>query len=170
MVVSVNYLHTRGWHKLRSRNISPPQALAAINLYEACGAYLQNQLITSLNARINPKFSLTGSYTWNHANSDTDGAGTFPSDPNNLRPEYSRAGFDIRQRVQMNGVISAPWGVRLSPFLVATSGRPFNITVGRDPQSGHVAHRPPVRHGSDPRERGTHSLRQPTWHRFPGSR
>jgi hypothetical protein len=137
MVISVNYLHTRGWHNLRSRNITAPLAPSqpagtAIYLYEAGGIFRQNQLITSLNARVSPKLSFTGSYTFNKANSDTDGAGTFAADPYNLRPEYSRAGFDIRHRVQLNGVVSLPWGIRLSPFLVATSGRPFNITVGRD--------------------------------------
>ena len=29
-------------------------------------------------------------------------------------------------------MISIPWGFRLSPLLSATSGRPFNITIGRD--------------------------------------
>ena len=137
IVVSVNYLHTQGWHVLRSRNITAPlpgtvAPLTAIYLYEAGGIFKQNQLITSLNARVSPKLSITGSYTLNRVNSDTDGAGTFAADPYNLRPEYGRAGFDIRNRVQLNGVISAPWGIRLSPFVIATSGRPFNITVGRD--------------------------------------
>jgi hypothetical protein len=137
MVVSVNYLRSQGWHILRSRNITAPLAApdavgTAIYLYEAGGIFRQNQLVASLNARVNPKFSLTGAYTLNQANSDTDGSGTFASDPYNLRPEYGRAAFDVRHRLQLNGAISAPWGIRLSPFLVATSGRPFNITVGRD--------------------------------------
>ena len=29
-------------------------------------------------------------------------------------------------------MFSAPWGIRLSPLLVASSSRPFNITVGSD--------------------------------------
>ncbi|MCU1233649.1 MAG: Cna protein B-type domain protein [Candidatus Solibacter sp.] len=137
IVASVNYLHTRGWHNLRSRNITAPLTAAqpagtAIYLYEASGVFQQNQLIASVNARVSPKLSFTGSYTLNKANSDTDGAGTFAADPYNLRSEYGRAGFDIRHRVQLNGVYSAPWGIRLSPFLIAASGRPFNITVGRD--------------------------------------
>jgi hypothetical protein len=49
-----------------------------------------------------------------------------------LKPEYGRAGFDVRHRVQFNGSFAAPWGLRLSPLLIATSGRPFNITLGRD--------------------------------------
>jgi hypothetical protein len=137
IVVAVNYVHSQGWHSLRSRNItaplaSTPASTTAIYLYEASGRMKQDQLITNLNARISPKLSFSGSYTLNKANSDTDGVGTFAADPYNLRPEYGRAGFDIRHRVQFNGVISAPWGFRLSPFFVATSGRPFNVTVGRD--------------------------------------
>ena len=46
--------------------------------------------------------------------------------------EYGRAGFDVRHRVQLNGSIEAPWGLRLSPLLTAASGRPFNVTLGRD--------------------------------------
>ena len=141
MVIALNYLHTRGWHNLRSRNINAPlpgtgrvpyEGSPAIYFYEASGTFRQNQLIASLNARVSAKFSITGSYAWGRALSDTDGSGTFPADPYDLRSEYGRAGFDIRHRVQMNGSIAAPWGLKLSPFLVATSGRPYNITVGRD--------------------------------------
>jgi hypothetical protein len=137
IVLAVNYIHSQAWHSLRSRNItaplaSTPASTTAIYLYEASGRLKQDQLIANVNARVSPKLSFSGSYTWNKARSDTDGAGTFAADPYNLQPEYGRAGFDIRHRVQFNGVVSAPWGFRLSPFFVATSARPFNITVGRD--------------------------------------
>jgi hypothetical protein len=137
VVLAVNYLHSRGWHNLRSRSIAAPATASsagttAIYLYESSGIFKQNQLVTSLNARVSPRVSFSGSYTLGKANSDTDGAGTFPADPYNLRPEYGRAAFDIRHRVQFNGAFSAPWGVRFSPLLTASSARPFNITVGRD--------------------------------------
>ena len=32
----------------------------------------------------------------------------------------------------MNGTVRAPWGVSLNPFVIVQSGRPFNITLGRD--------------------------------------
>src|SRR6185295_12752109 len=68
LVISVNYLHSRGWHNLRSRNITAPlmtlqTAGSAIYLYEASGIFRQNQWIASLNARLSPKVSFTGSYT-----------------------------------------------------------------------------------------------------------
>jgi hypothetical protein len=137
LVLAVNYLHSRGWHNLRSRDIASSwiaseQAASAVYLYESSGVFQQDQLVTSLNARINPRISVTGSYTLGKAESDTDGSGSFPADSNNLRPEYGRAGFDVRHRVQLSGSFALRWGFRLSPMLIASSARPFNITVGRD--------------------------------------
>jgi hypothetical protein len=137
LVLAVNYLHSRGWHNLRSLALTPAASVAAptvtaIYLYGSSGIFKQDQLVTSLNARINPKVSFNGSYTFGKANSDTDGAGTFPTNSDNLHSEYGRAGFDVRHRVQFSGSSALPWGVRLSPMLVTTSTRPFNITVGRD--------------------------------------
>jgi hypothetical protein len=137
LVLSVNYLHSRGWHSLRSRALAPTGNVAApdvtaIYLHEASGNFKQDQLVTSLTARVNSRISFNGSYTIGKANSDTDGPGAFPADSYNLRPEWGRAGFDVRHRVQFSGSFAFPWGLRLSPMLVATSTRPFNITIGRD--------------------------------------
>ena len=137
LVLGVNYLHSRGWHGLRSRavtqagSVTAPDVMA-IYLYESSGIFKQDQLVTSLTARVNPRISFNGSYTFGKASSDTDGAGTFPANSYDLRPEYGRAGFDVRHRVQFSGAFAFPLGFRLSPMLVATSTRPFNITVGRD--------------------------------------
>ncbi len=137
LVLSVNYLHSRGWHTLRSRALGGSGSLAvpdvsAIYLYESSGNFKQDQLVTSLIARVNAKISFNGSYTFGEANSDTDGASSFPADSYNLRPEWGRAGFDLRHRVQFSGSFAFRWGLRLSPMLVATSTRPFNITAGQD--------------------------------------
>ena len=124
---------------MRSRNINAPIAgvlpyggSSSLYLYESSGRFRQEQWITGINARVSEEFSLSASYTLGRAWSDTDGAGSFPSNPYDLRPEYGRAGFDIRHRVQMNSSFGLPWGLRISPLLVASAGRPFNITVGRD--------------------------------------
>jgi hypothetical protein len=137
LVLAVNYLHSRGSHELRSRVIPPTASIAApdvtaIYLYESSGIFKQDQLATSVTAKINTKISFNSSYTFGKANSDTDGATTFPADSNDLHSEYGRAGFDMRHRVQFSGSFALPWGLRLSPMLVATSARPFNITVGSD--------------------------------------
>ena len=48
---------------------------------ESSGLYNQRQLIVNVNSRANKNFSLTGSYSLNHAMSNTDGLGTFPANP-----------------------------------------------------------------------------------------
>jgi hypothetical protein len=156
LILAVNYLHSRGWHSLRSRVITPSGDVAApdvtaIYLYESSGNFKQDQLVTSLTARVNPRISFNGSYNLGRANSDTDGATTFPADSYNLQPEWGRAGFDVRHRVQFSGSFAFPWGLRLSPMLVATSTRPFNITDGRDLNGDTIFYGPPRhRHGLEP--------------------
>ncbi len=116
LVLAVNYLHSRGWHSLRSRALTPAGSVTApdvmaIYLYESSGIFKQDQLVTSLTARVNPRISFNGSYTFGKANSDTDGAGTFPANSYDLRPEYGRAGFDVRHRVQFSGAFAFPLGL-----------------------------------------------------------
>ena len=43
-----------------------------------------------------------------------------------------RAAFDVRNRVFVGGTISLPYAFRLSPFIIADSGTPFDIVVGQD--------------------------------------
>jgi hypothetical protein len=46
--------------------------------------------------------------------------------------EYGPAATDIRNRVFMGGSLNTKWNVRLSPFIVAQSGAPYDITIGQD--------------------------------------
>jgi hypothetical protein len=71
-------------------------------------------------------------YVLGKANSDSDGTGSFPANPYDLSTEYGRASTDIRHRFVMTGNFRAPWGITLNPFVIVQSGRPFNITLGRD--------------------------------------
>ncbi|HEV2915157.1 MAG TPA: carboxypeptidase-like regulatory domain-containing protein [Pyrinomonadaceae bacterium] len=148
--LSVNFISARTLHSLRSRNINAPVPgtfvpgvpgsgvrplgdIGNIFQYESSGRFNQNQLIVSANNRFSRKFTLFATYTWNRAMSDTDGVNTFPADQYDLSTEYGRSSQDIRHRFFLGGSLNAlPWGIRLSPFVVANSGRPFNITTGRD--------------------------------------
>jgi len=78
------------------------------------------------------KLSLFGYYTLNYANSDTSGSGSVPSNPLDITQDYGRAAFDVRHRVFFGGTYGAPFGVRFSPFMIVSSGTPFNITTGQD--------------------------------------
>jgi hypothetical protein len=150
MSVAVNWTRSRGWDQLRSRNINAPlpgtydpanpnaavrpygTAAGDIYLYESSASFKQNQLMTNVTARISPKLSLFGYYVYGHAESNSDGAGSFPANSYDLSSEWGRAGFDVRQRVFLGGSIVAPLALSLNPFIILNSGVPFNITTGTD--------------------------------------
>jgi hypothetical protein len=139
--IAVTYLNSRGVHQFYTDNLNPADPVTGIrpdgndNLYQyqSDGTFKQNQLIVNGSVRMGSKLSLFGYYTLNYANSDTSGAGSFPSLPGNISEDYGRASFDIRHRLFMGGTVGLPKGFRLSPFLIASSGIPFNITTGTDP-------------------------------------
>ncbi|MGH9405492.1 MAG: carboxypeptidase regulatory-like domain-containing protein [Terriglobia bacterium] len=100
--------------------------------YESDGLYNQNELIANFSLNEGSLLSLFGYYTLNYANSDTSGIKSFASNPYDILADYGRATFDIRDRAVVGGAISLPFGFRLLPFVVADSGAPYNVTVGRD--------------------------------------
>ena len=146
--LSVTYLNSRGDHQFYTNfiNANPvpsgqvvaPVPSQILYQYQSEGVFKQNQLIVNGSVRIPTQhgfiqdLSLFGYYTLNYANSDTAGAGSVPSDPFNVSEDYGRAAFDTRQRLFFGGTIGGPHGFRLSPFLIASSGIPFNITTGQD--------------------------------------
>ena len=147
ITLSVNYTNTRGLHNLRSRDINAPLPgtftgpgtgfrpygnIGDIYLYESSGIFNQNQLITNVSARFSRRVTLFGYFTLGNAKSNTDSASSFPANQYDLSSEYSRAAFDTRFRVFMGGSLTAPLGIRFSPFISASSGRAFDITAGRD--------------------------------------
>ncbi|MGB9179536.1 MAG: carboxypeptidase-like regulatory domain-containing protein, partial [Pyrinomonadaceae bacterium] len=129
MSLSASFISARTLHVLRSRAVG-----TNFNTYqyESSGRFNQNQLILSVNSRFSSKATLFVSYVLNKANSDTDGSNTFPANQFDLSTEYGRSSVDIRHRLTIVGSVTAPWGIRLNPFIIASSGRPFNITIGRD--------------------------------------
>ncbi|HTA59778.1 MAG TPA: carboxypeptidase regulatory-like domain-containing protein [Candidatus Baltobacteraceae bacterium] len=144
--LALTYLNSRGVHQFYTNNLNPflPETatsaagrpfpnLGNIFQYQSAADFEQNQLIVNGSVRLGAKFSLFGYYTYNHANSDTSGVNSFPSDPRDLRLDYGRASYDIRNRLFLGGTIGLPRGFRLSPFVIASSGIPFNITTGTDP-------------------------------------
>ena len=147
--VAITYANTHGLHILRSRDVNPPLAgtynplvpgsgifplggSGPVFLMESSGLYNQNQVTVNMNSRINRDVSLTGSYQLNQARSNTDGLGTFAANPWSMDGEYGPASTDIRHRATLVGTITAKWGIRFNPMLVANSGPPFDITVGHD--------------------------------------
>ena len=145
--VSVTYLLSHGIHQYIMQNINAPLpgtynppnfgtrpfgTAENIYQYESDGLFNQNQVIANFSVRTGTKLSLFGYYTLNFANSNTAGVNSFPMNQYNLGEDYGRAAFDIRDRLFVGGTWALPRGFRISPFLVASSGTPFNIYVGQD--------------------------------------
>ncbi len=139
--LSVTYLNSRGFDQFITINADAPfpgtpcfPCTSSSNLYTYVseGNFKQNQLIVNTNIRIGSKMQLFGYYTLNYANSDSAGVSTFPSNSYDISQDYGRGSFDIRHRLFFGGSIALPYLFRLSPFMVVSSGAPFNITTPFD--------------------------------------
>lgn len=143
--VSFTYLNSRGLHQLDQINANAPDPYLGgvrplaqgylndnVYQYDSEGIFKQNQLITNVQMRLGQKFSLMGYYALGYANSDTAGPSSSPSNSFDLTQDYGRASFDIRQRLFLSGSASLAHNIRISPFVIAASGAPFNIITGQD--------------------------------------
>jgi len=151
--LTVNYLNSRGFDQFLTINANapypgtpcsqptlplpglPPCApVTGGNLYRYVSQanFKQNQLMVISNVRVGSKLQLFGYYSLNYANSDTGGVATFPSNSYDISQDYGRGSFDIRNRLFLGGSIGLPYLFRLSPFMVVSSGAPFNISSPYD--------------------------------------
>jgi hypothetical protein len=147
--IAITYANSHGLHLLRSEDINAPlpgtftPAVPGSGVFplgrpgqvlvmESDGLYNQNQLVLNVNSKVNKDISLTGSYMYSRAMSNTDGLGTFPANPYSMAGEYGPAATDIRHRFSLAGTVTVKWGIRFNPLLIANTGPPFDITAGQD--------------------------------------
>jgi hypothetical protein len=124
--------------------VRPNPALGDIYQFESSGRFRQSQFFIGFNNRLNPAISLNGNYVYSRTSNDTDGGGGFPANSYDLTGEYGRGTGDVRHRFTINGTINVPWGkFTLNPFVIASSGAPFNIFTGLDSNlDGQLTERP----------------------------
>lgn len=141
--ISAQYMTNRGAHLTRSLNINAP--IGGIypfgdstlrELTEANGLSRTNQFIVSPNVNYK-KFFLFGFYSFAHGSDDNEGA---PANPYNLRAEWGPSTFaDVRHRAVIGTNIPLPYQISISPFLIMSSGTPYNIVTGIDTNGDGVA-------------------------------
>jgi len=145
--LAATYINSHGVHQDYSDNINafiPSTYDAATGIgtrpngineniyqFQSGGVYNQNQVMLNYSVRAK-RISLFGFYMINFANADTAGANYFPSNQSDPHADYGRANFDVHNRFLLGGNLQAPFGVSISPMMVANSGAPFNITIGQD--------------------------------------
>jgi Carboxypeptidase regulatory-like domain len=143
--VAVTYMNSRGTRQFLTNDINAPLpgtfpanpvypngVPENIFQYESAGIFRQNQLIINGNIRAGAKLMLFSYYTLNYAKSDTGGANSFPTNPYDILQDYGRAEFDTRHRLFVGGSVGLPYGIRLSPFMIVSSGSPYNVTLNQD--------------------------------------
>ena len=148
LFVDADYTHFRGIDLLLTRNINAPLpgtynpndptsgtrplgTLQNIYEYESEGASKRNQLYVNMRYTTKPVL-LYGYYILGKRDTNTEGAGSFPSDQYDLHADYGRAANDMRNRGYLGGLIQLPFQFVLNPFFIVQSSMPFNITVGQD--------------------------------------
>jgi len=154
--LSLTYLNSRGEHNLYIRNINAPLSGVYplqsqyghdnVYQYDSEGVFRQNQLISNMRVAAGKKVSLFGFYTLGYANANVSAGGggggffgsgltssaSFLSNQYDPMADYGRSAFDVRHRAFIGGSMEVPYGFRLSPFVIISSGQPYNITTGTD--------------------------------------
>jgi hypothetical protein len=157
MFGAVTYTWERGVHLLLTRNINAPLPVTRIKPFPDKGPILQyetsgisngHELQLRISSNQSRRFSLSGSYTFNSTYSNA--GSSLPANAYNLSNEYARVD-QPRHQVSLYGTVQMPTGIRLTPTISAQSGRPFNITTGRDNNGDtHFTDRPAFADPSDP--------------------
>jgi hypothetical protein len=151
-LVAFNY---RGKHLLRVRNINAPLPgtydpanpdtsvrpfgnIGDIYYYESSAKFNDYRFFGGVRRQMSKGFSLFANFGTGKGKTDTDCifgsiGSCFPADSYDASSEYSRVSFIPSANFFFGGTFILPrLKVNLNPFVVYSSGRPFNIITGQD--------------------------------------
>jgi O-antigen biosynthesis protein len=139
VVASVGYTRGRGERLLRRRNINAPvdgvlpdPDRGAILQYESTARSERHEWSAALRTSWTQNVIVYGTYTWVDAVSETDGPTTTPADSHTPSNELGAARRDARHYLTLGTTLRLPHRLMVTASSVFRSGRPFNITTGRD--------------------------------------
>jgi len=150
--VAFNY---RGKHLLRVRNINAPLPgtydpenpdsavrpfgnIGDIYYHESSAKFNDYRFFGGVRRQMSKGFSIFANFGTGHGKTDTDCifgsiANCFPADSYDVSGEYSRVSFIPGANFFAGGTLILPkLKVNLNPFVIYSTGRPFNIITGRD--------------------------------------
>ena len=150
--ISVNYIASKGTKLYRSRDLNAPPppyssrpdpGMAVLRQFESSASQRAHGVDVSMRGRFTRFFSGTVQYALGSAKNDTGGINSFPADNYDLSPEWGRADFDQRHRLNLAGTFKASNWFNLGVLFAAYSGRPYDLTLGRDLNNdGYATDRP----------------------------
>ena len=149
------FFNYRGKHLLRLRNLNAPLPgtydpehpnsavrpngnIGDIYYYESSATFNDYRAFGGLRRQMSKGFSLFANFGTGKGKTDTDCifgsiGSCFPADTYDLSSEYSRVAFIPSASFFVGGSLVLPkLKINLNPFIVYSSGRPFNIVTGRD--------------------------------------
>lgn len=153
LTATATYINTRGVKLFRSRNINAPlapgaplpdPAIGVLRQVESSALANSNALELSLRGKLSRYFNGTVQYTLGRARNNASGINALPANNYDLTTEWSRAEFDERHRFNLIGNVEAGDWFNLGLRLTLTSGRPYNLTTGRDDNQDTVANDRPA--------------------------
>ena len=162
--LTLTFLRSHGVHQMGTRDsnaylpgtflygsstktgVRPNPSLGIVDQFDSEAVFKQTQFIVNINARLTPNLGLSGFYNLTYANSDTGTA----SNSYNLMQDYRRASFASRNMVFLMGNYTGPLGITFNPFIIAQSGRPYNLVSQNDLSGDNFFNdRPSIVAGSD---------------------
>ena len=141
---SATYVWARTINSVRQTNINAPRCAplqpclesilkpdltkGSVFEYQTNGISNQQFLNIGLRSGFGSKLTFFGNYRLGISKNNSD----TPLYSYNFDGEYGTSGGDVRHNFVLGGSYTLPWKVRLNPFIIMSSGTPFNITTGRD--------------------------------------
>jgi outer membrane receptor protein involved in Fe transport len=154
LTATANYINTRGVKLFRSRDLNappPPSYLqrpdpivGVLRQIESAAHSQAHALELMLRGRLSRFFNGTIQYNLGRAYNNASGVNALPANNYDLTGEWSRAEFDERHRFNLLGAIEAGDWFNLGLTLSLASGRPYNLTTGRDDNHDSVANDRPT--------------------------
>jgi hypothetical protein len=141
--ITIGYDGYRGWHGLRSIDINapPPPFTSATRPNPNYAQILQQQsggqqksdgMTISYRGRLGKVFSGFAQYELQHADSNTEFSTFMPQNQFDPNAEWSRTGYDQRQRASLFGTLYPDQPLNLGFGFYANTPFPYTITTGAD--------------------------------------
>ncbi|MGA2536460.1 MAG: TonB-dependent receptor [Terracidiphilus sp.] len=112
--------------------VRPNPAFGRIRQMQSQAFWEGDGMDISYRGRLNKYFTGFGRYTWSHYDSDTGGIGWFPQNQYDPNDEWSRSGFDRRNRLGMYAMFNRESLLNISAGIFANQGTPWTVLTGTD--------------------------------------
>jgi len=122
----------------------PDPTVGVSRQLESSARRTSHALTLAMQGNMSRFFNGMVQYTLGRAYDDTSGINSFPANNYDLSGEWSRAAFDERHRLRLNGTLTPGKLFRLGVVLSMRSGPPYSLTTGRDGNQDGFANDRPV--------------------------